>query len=199
MTWVFRPMDEATAHAVLEWRYEPPYDLYNVAPGQRDEATAVLLDPANAYYSLHDPSGDLAAFCCFGADAQVPGGDYIAEALDIGAGLRPDLTGQGHGSALIGAILDFAREQYHPATCRVTIAAFNQRAQRAWQRASFCPAQSFARESDGRAFVVLVRREGHCARARRPSPRTQYDEQRVYWQRCSPRKGRARVKNAKHL
>lgn len=151
-------MDEAAARAILSWRYELPYDFYNITPALHGEALASFLDPANAYYSLHDASGDLAAVCCFGPDAQVPGGDYAAEALDIGAGLRPDLTGRGLGGVLIRAILDFAREQQHPAVCRVTIAEFNQRAQRVWQKAGFCPAQTFARESDGQAFVLLVRR-----------------------------------------
>ena len=52
--------------------------------------------------------------CSFGIDAQVPGGDYSAQALDVGLGLRPDHTGQGLGVTFLGAILAFAQERYSP-------------------------------------------------------------------------------------
>jgi nitroreductase len=42
--------------------------------------------------------------------------------------------------------------------------------------------------------MVLV---GHPAETK--EPRTQYDEHRVYWQCCEPRKRKAKIKNAKFL
>jgi ribosomal-protein-alanine N-acetyltransferase len=90
----FNPMDEASARLIPEWRYDAPYDIYNVAPGDVEKEMQLLLDPQNAYHTITDEHGDLVAYCCFGLDAQVPGGDYSAAALDIGLGVRPDLTGQ---------------------------------------------------------------------------------------------------------
>ena len=96
----------------------------------------------------------MVAFCCFGEDAQVPGGDYSAEALDLGLGVRPDLTGQGQGQVYIQAVLDYARRHYAPRSCRVTIAGFNTRAQRAWTKAGFRPMQRFESTHSHQPFVI---------------------------------------------
>jgi len=115
---------------MLGWHYETPYDVYDLSGGDEDAVLEDLLPPEYAYHAILSPNGKLVAFCCFGADAQVPGGDYTAQALDIGLGVRPDLTGQGQGSTYVQAVLDFAKRTWSPPAYRVTIAEFNTRAQR---------------------------------------------------------------------
>ena len=110
----FKPMDEPSAREILTWRYEPPYDIYNANPGGADAFVQALLDPAYAYHAIADECGELVGYCCFGADARVPGGDYGTDALDIGLGMRPDLTGHGRGPVFFEAILDFARRTFAP-------------------------------------------------------------------------------------
>lgn len=156
----FRSMDEASARAILTWQYEPPYDLYNPDWKGIEGAVREFLDPDNSYYSMTAGTGDLQAYCCFGSEAQVPGGDYQETALDIGLGVRPDLTGQGLGHLYVQAVLEFARRELLPATFRVTIAEFNKRAQRVWMGAGFEKVQSFARSGDGLPFLVLVSASG---------------------------------------
>jgi ribosomal-protein-alanine N-acetyltransferase len=152
----FQPLDEASARTIVRWRYEPPYDLYNVAPDEVEGVVQAMLDPQNAYYCLTDQEQQIVAFCCFGPDAQVPGGDYGACALDIGMGLRPDLTGHGQGLRYVQAALDLARSKFAPAAFRVTVAGFNQRALRVWEKAGFRRVQTFQRRPDGRPFVILT-------------------------------------------
>ncbi|HEX6386739.1 MAG TPA: GNAT family protein [Anaerolineae bacterium] len=162
MSLTFIPMDEASARAVTQWQYEAPYNVYNVAPDEDiEEVVAYLLDPQNGFYALrgvldNGSQEELLAYCSFGLDAQVAGGDYSRNALDIGLGLRPDLTGQGRGLTFVEAILDFARQAFTPAAFRVTIAAFNERAQRVWQRAGFRQTHTFHRQHDGQPFVILI-------------------------------------------
>ena len=151
-----KPIDEARAREFLRWRYEPPYELYNMEADSADEVVQFLLDAHSGYYSITDERGDLVAFCCFGIDAQVPGGDYRAAALDIGLGVRPDLTGRGQGSIYVDTVVDFARRTFQPPALRVTIAEFNGRARRVWEKAGFRPVQSFARMLDSMPFVILV-------------------------------------------
>ena len=102
----FCPMTETHARSIVAWRYDPPYDIYDVSTGNAEETVQVYLDPRYAYHAILAAEGELAAYCCFGVDAQVPGGDYDQPALDIGLGVRPDLTGQGRGGAYVRAVLD---------------------------------------------------------------------------------------------
>jgi [ribosomal protein S18]-alanine N-acetyltransferase len=158
----FVPMTAAYARAVLAWRYEPPYDFYNAGPDEADEdIAAVFLNPAFHYYAVLDERSDLVAFRCFGEDARVPGGDYTADALDMGGGLRPDLTGRGIGPHLMRAAMAFAVPIFAPAAFRTTVAAWNTRALRACARAGYQPASAF-RSAGGVEFVILLRaaREG---------------------------------------
>lgn len=153
----FHVITELDARAILNWRYDLPYDFYNADPDEVEEGVRGFLEPQNAYYSITDPQGDLVAFCCFGPDARVPGGEYEAGALDIGLGVRPDLTGRGRGHEYVSAVLDFARWEFAPAAFRVTVAGFNKRALRVWQKAGFQRVQVLSRENDGRPFVVMLR------------------------------------------
>ena len=158
MPFTLHRMDEASTLAILEWHYEAPYDIYDPASDDVEVAMQFFLDPQNAYHTITDEHGDLLAYCCFGPDGQVPGTDYSAGALDIGLGVRPDLTGQGHGLEYVNAVLDFARRTFPPTAFRVTVAEFNKRAQRVWKKAGFRPMQTFLRSGDGMAFVILSRR-----------------------------------------
>lgn len=53
-------------------------------------------------------------------------------------------------------VVERGSQRYAPPAFRVTVAAFNQRALSVVQRAGFAPVQTFARLSDGCAFVILV-------------------------------------------
>lgn len=84
-----------------------------------------------------DENSELVAYCSFGQDGQVTGADYRDQALDIGMGIRPDLTGRGKGAEYAKAVLEFADSFFKPKAFRVTIAAFNKRAIRVWQKLGF--------------------------------------------------------------
>jgi ribosomal-protein-alanine N-acetyltransferase len=134
----FEPMGLEAARAILAWRYEGPYAVYNADPAQLEAGARTWAGPNSGGFALRDAGGEVVGFCSFGADAQVPGGDYAAAgALDVGLGLRPDLTGRGHGLAFVRAILRFGRRRFRPARFRLTVAAFNQRALRVYERAGF--------------------------------------------------------------
>lgn len=150
------PLRRAAIDTIAAWRYEPPYDLYNLEHPPTAEAVAYFLDPTYAYHEIQNEAGELVGFCTFGIDAQVPGGDYSVDALDIGMGIRPDLTGRGLGATFASAVITFAVAHYAPPRLRVTIAAFNQRAQRVWQRLGFQLVAHFGRSQDGMPFVVWL-------------------------------------------
>lgn len=155
--YTFRKMDEASARTIAGWRYEPPYDIYNGDPNEVDEHVQGFLDPQYRYYTVWNEAGELIAFRCFGEDARVPGGDYRAEALDMGGGLRPDLTGKGLGASIMEAAFEFARRNFAPKAFRATVAAFNKRALRVCEKIGYHPVQTFHSTHSGQTFIILMR------------------------------------------
>ena len=116
MQFTFRLMDEADVRAVQTWRYSGEYAVYNFSA---DDDPAELLDRRSPYYAAQDERGKLVGFFCFGTSAAITGspepGVYGPDrSVLIGLGLRPNLTGQGVGLALVNAGLAFGREQFAP-------------------------------------------------------------------------------------
>jgi ribosomal-protein-alanine N-acetyltransferase len=146
------PMTPAYAREIASWRYDPPYDCYDVTDG------AYVADPGNGFFALVHATG-LIGFRSFGPDGQVPGGNYDGSALDTGGGLRSDLTGKGLGREAITTGLDFGRQRFAPEAFRVTIATFNVRARRVVEALGFRRVDSFKALADGRSFEILVRPE----------------------------------------
>ena len=143
------PLSEEIAHKIMDWRYQPPYDLYDLS----ENDLPGLLKPEYRYHQVFDGNMELVGYCCYGLDARVPGGNYdIGEpaVLDVGLGMHPNLVGQGRGAGFLGAILDFGKDILSPERFRATIASFNQRSLRTFQGQGFQITGRFRRE-----FVAL--------------------------------------------
>jgi [ribosomal protein S18]-alanine N-acetyltransferase len=136
------------------WRYAPPYDIYNIGEEDTDAEIEYFLNPIYQVYAMVDGLGSLVAYCSFGKDGQVPGGDYSDNALDIGLGLRPDLTNQGKGVDYVQKVNNFAISTFDPKALRVTIAEFNLRAQKVWQKAGFVKVSHFESTKSKIPFVI---------------------------------------------
>ncbi len=169
--WRVVPITRRYAKQIAQWRYPPPYHGYQMSAN----SLPVLLEPANAYHVLVDPAEKLIGFCCFGQDARVPGGHrvgwYDGTALDVGLGMRPDLTGQGHGREFLDVILRHAARAYAPAGFRLTVATFNERARRLYRNAGFTELdRCVSPAGNGSVEFVLMRRPTGDAGQWRPGP-----------------------------
>jgi RimJ/RimL family protein N-acetyltransferase len=71
-------------------------------------------------------------------------------------GVRPELTGRGFGHEFVDNVIDFAGTTFSPCAYRVTVAEFNKRALRVWEKAEFQLVDRFQRDHDKRPFVILV-------------------------------------------
>jgi ribosomal-protein-alanine N-acetyltransferase len=125
-----RPLRREDAEAVAAWHYEPPYDFYDFSWDHED--LAELMDPARwgTVYFAVERDGDLVGF--FELKAH---GDEV----EVGLGLRPDVTGNGWGLSFVQAGLDFARATFSPASFWLDVATFNERAKKVYERAGFEP------------------------------------------------------------
>jgi len=152
----YLPTDEKSAREFLAWKYETPYEIYNYVPENFDKDLSYHLDPKNNLHSMYRDD-ELVGYCSFGRDAQVPGGDYSEEAIDIGLMIKPELTGQGFGTGFVANIIQHAANTYKPGKLRVTILDTNLRAKRVWEKNGFQKTQTFERESDRTPFVILMK------------------------------------------
>ncbi|PJJ53646.1 acetyltransferase (GNAT) family protein [Mumia flava] len=147
-------VDLTTEHAddIVTWRYPEPYGCYDLTGMEPQHFT----DLTNGFFALVD-SERLIGYRCYGAEGQVPGFAYDDRALDIGGGLRPELTGQGLGHEAISTALDFARARFAPSQFRVTVAEFNVRALKVVDALGFSAVDKFESPANERPYVVLTR------------------------------------------
>ena len=161
MDCTFTPMTEMDARAVLAWQYRPPFAYYNNDPNHLEKDIRDWSDPEKAYFSIVCDQGALIAYCCFGAEAQVPGGLYEGDGvIDVGAGMRPDLMGTDLAQAMLETVLVWAKSVFSPLQFRVTVATFNRRVIRLCSVAGFQPELRFMSKTgqDDREFLIMTRR-----------------------------------------
>ena len=161
MRFALTPITHADAKAISNWRYDDPYSVYDGNPA----SVAALLEPCYLYHSVYDEHGELVGYFCYGEDARVSAGKRLGlyereTALDVGLGMRPDLTGQGLGEEFVHAGLSHAQKAYSPSTFRLTVATFNRRAISVYRRTGFEPVETFgATNLNGEKEWLLMRRE----------------------------------------
>lgn len=153
----YRPAEKKHAREFVQWVYESPYDVYNCPPEEIDNVVQYNIDPRNNVYAMLDQNEELMGYCSYGKDAQVPGGDYSEEALDIGLMIKPELTGQGMGATFAKEVIRNGIAKYEPKKLRLTIAAFNKRAMRTWEKNGFEQNQTFERSINKMEFVVMTK------------------------------------------
>jgi [ribosomal protein S18]-alanine N-acetyltransferase len=140
-------MSEEFATEILSWRYDPPYDFYN---NEHDtEAVKELLE--NNYSVVLNQNRELIGFYCAGSSAQVPlgirVGAYTEDIIDIGLGMAPTLTGKGNGFAFFSFVLESLYKTYGNVPVRLTVATFNKRAIRLYEKFGFVKKMEFTTDS----------------------------------------------------
>jgi len=131
------PKRQKHEEVISRWKYEGEYAFYNPEPVQA-ECPEQLVDE-NSFVWL-DGGGDVLGHVSYGPDGQIPTVEeyvYTEDALDVGLGLRPDLCGRGLGVEFVELCLRFGREHYGAGRFRLTVAAFNRRAVKVYQRVGF--------------------------------------------------------------
>jgi ribosomal-protein-alanine N-acetyltransferase len=145
-----REMDDRAARQIAAWRYEPPYSFYDADADADDLALLLGETSRKGRY-----------FSAFSGDALIGFFEFRTEGDDviIGLGLRPDLTGRGLGGSYVEAGMAFARERFRPRRFRLSVATFNERAIRVYERAGFLPLRTYDHETNGgvHPFLEMIR------------------------------------------
>ena len=146
-SYAIRPMSDASARAIANWQYPEPYTFYNSTTDEDD--LAELLDArrrGDQYYEVLANDGALIGFFQFKHEQQP---------LEIGLGLRPDLTGRGLGLAFVRAGMAYAREQFGARRLSLAVTTFNARAIKVYERAGFKPGETYLHFTNGADYEFL--------------------------------------------
>lgn len=147
------PLRRSAARMITSWHYPDPYSIYDM-----DMRWPMVIQQfflflgGSIYYAAFRPgtgtgeSAELVGFFSFVLRSAV---------LDVGIAMRPDLTGRGLGLSFVLAGLDFARKTFAPASFRLDVAVFNQRARRTYERAHFHVTRTVYRRIRGREYPCL--------------------------------------------
>lgn len=155
MNFIAEKMTKAAATEILSWRYPYPYDFYNNA--MSDDSMSEMLD--GTYWAVRDDKGELFGFYCTGKSAQVPAGRkvgvYPDGYIDFGLGMKPAETGQGKGSRFFAHIRQEISETSPAKPLRLTVAIFNKRAIRLYEKFGFIKDGEF--KTDFASFQTMIK------------------------------------------
>lgn len=148
-------MNEESAKDILSWKYVKPYDFYNNEI--TDENMKEILN--GTYYAVINDNKQIIGFFCIGENAQVPAGErigaYSVDSIDIGLGMNPTLVGKGNGFTFCSFILSYIEENYNGIPIRLTVAKFNQRAIRLYEKLGFVKKDEFS--NNFAEFMTMVK------------------------------------------
>ncbi|MFC9542274.1 GNAT family N-acetyltransferase [Lysinibacillus sp. NPDC056959] len=154
MQFYSREMNEMYATDILNWKYEEPYDVYNNE--LCDESLKEFLE--SPYYSIVNDQEELVGYFCTGTSAQVPKGHdygvYIDECIDVGIGMKPELTGKGYGAEFFSFVLNHLQNLQQEKNCplRLTVATFNTRAIHLYEKLGFKKVMDFTASTE---FITM--------------------------------------------
>ncbi|MGM9603455.1 MAG: GNAT family N-acetyltransferase [Faecousia sp.] len=124
---VLKPLTESTAGQIADWEYESPYHAYSFK-GHHDD------------YLLDESIWGTEQFCLMDGDAVIAqvACQFESDDLWVGWSLAPELTGKGNGGVFVRKCVEEIRRIKQP-TGRILlrVAAWNQRAIKAYQKAGF--------------------------------------------------------------
>lgn len=138
---VITPLGPEDAAVVDAWSYDPPYDFYD------GEDEPVL--NTERFFVVRD-GDEIVAFYYF---------DARQDSVEIGLGLRPDLTGKGLGLEFFLEGVAFAHDRFPGRRVTLNVAAFNERAITIYERAGFRRTGEHTRTFDRWGEVPFVEME----------------------------------------
>lgn len=157
--YAFRRVTPDDADLLCRWRYGPGYGLHDLSYADR----ATLLRPDLHNFSVVRDAV-LVGFACFGVNAQVCGGPYDGDALDLGCALAPERCGGGEGLAFVTAVAAFASRTFAARRLRLSVPEHNRRAVTVYRRAGFATRRRFAGLAGGGTHLfLLMTRDGDVA------------------------------------
>lgn len=151
MSYQFNILTQQQAETIaFTWHYEGKYSFYDMEADQEDLAEFLDMDKRkdSAYAVIKDQA--LVGFITVNrVDDQT---------VDLGLGMKPNLTGKGLGRDFLTEIMAFIQLTYKPSFVTLAVAAFNQRAINLYLAYGFQKVELFMQATNGSHFEFLKMR-----------------------------------------
>ena len=129
------------------WHYHAEYSFYDMEADEED--LVEFLDPKKRGESMFVAMNGqhvVGYFCFNKVDNDI---------IDIGLGMKPNLTGSGRGVEFLKSGLDFAKFTYNPDQITLSVATFNHRAIKVYKTVGFVEMQTFMQDTNGSSFEFI--------------------------------------------
>ncbi|WP_100012113.1 GNAT family N-acetyltransferase [Lentibacillus sediminis] len=147
MDYNFSEMSQEQAENIASnWHYEGKYSFYDVEADEED--LVEFLDPKkreDSHYIVKEGEEEIGFFSF----------NDKGDAIDIGLGMKPELTGRGLGLGFFKAGLRFVLSNYNPKEITLSVATFNDRAIQVYKKAGFESVETFMQDTNGSSFEFL--------------------------------------------
>ena len=113
-----------------KWHYGGQYSFYDMENDLED--LEEIINPklrGDKYYQVVDDQDELVGYFCLERLSE--------EKVEVGLGLRPDLTGHGLGLNFVKRIEEFIQNNFNYRITVLSVASFNKRAIKVYQGAGF--------------------------------------------------------------
>ncbi|MGE6415156.1 GNAT family N-acetyltransferase [Planococcus kocurii] len=144
----FQVMTQEQAEEIANhWRYEGQYSFYNMDADQEDLAAFLNPQKCKDSYFVVIKEEQISGFYSFN--------QITDDVIDIGLGMKPDLTGIGNGLQFLKKGIDFATLTYSPKKITLSVATFNERAITVYKKLGFKEVEYFVQATNGSEFEFL--------------------------------------------
>lgn len=138
---------EEAEEIAFNWHYDGEYSFYDMAADKEDLEEFINPEKRGSnVFSVIDTE-ELIGY--FTASKEK---EYI---IDIGLGLRPDLTGKGIGLHFLKTVMEFVNSEYKPKKITLSVAFFNQRAVKVYRKIGFTESHIYWQKTNGSTFKFL--------------------------------------------
>jgi len=148
MEYAFKVMTQEQAEDIAyNWHYSDDYSFYNMEADKQD--LEEFLNPEIRRESMFvvTKKDEVIGFFSFNRVDPLT--------IDIGLGMKPNRTGRGEGEQFVKAGLEFAKSKYTPNTITLSVATFNQRAIKLYDKIGFNKGNTYMQNTNGSSFEFL--------------------------------------------
>ena len=148
MSMKIEPLSQSNAEEIANhWHYEGIYAFYDMQADPEDYEE--ILSPearGDHYYQVLKNDELYGFFCLFPVDK---------DKQELGLGMKPEYCGKGQGKEFLQIILRFIEENLSAKILTLSVADFNQRAQRLYLNCGFNVIGRHPQESNGDIYLFV--------------------------------------------